>query len=158
MYTSTLLGLLVLLTPSLCAPRKAFTPSRSTSQAEFDTSIPFVVSNFTEGCSPTGCTYTFNITLAAPRNVTLYSEPSFATYCTGNDVNPSMVACANRNVSSMAVPVEEGVNLTVSHAWSFVQGRYVALVKTTAKTKVSLVDGEDPGTFEMEIDEIEAVE
>lgn len=74
------------------------------------TNITYTVTNFTTGCSPAACAYTFNISgTAAPSGL----GGAFSTYCSGNDLQGKLVSCASSGVQANLVPETEGLVLEV---------------------------------------------
>jgi len=117
MKTSTPLLLATLLTSTLALP--------TTTHLDLSTaSLPtWSVTNWTEGCSPGGCTYSFNISTHAPPPATAYNpsspypEPAFSTFCSGTDVQNRFVACDNPNVLANEVPGVSNLTLMIQHVW-----------------------------------------
>lgn len=80
------------------------------------------VTNFQLGCSPGGCTYSFNISGPATPDV----GPAFATPCSGTDVQNKLVACENEpdhGVYANLVPTKDrGLVLVVNRYGNEVNG------------------------------------
>ncbi|PMD33247.1 hypothetical protein L207DRAFT_639404 [Hyaloscypha variabilis F] len=98
---TTLLSL-ISTTTAAALPQTTVTPGATT---------PWDVSNFVLGCSPGGCTYTFDISGPATADV----GPTFSTSCSGSDEQQKMVPCSDTNIESNLVPTQDvGLVLQVS--------------------------------------------
>ncbi|GKZ40129.1 hypothetical protein AbraIFM66950_002499 [Aspergillus brasiliensis] len=75
------------------------------------------VSNFTTGCSPAACTYSFNIYGVATANT-----PGFNATCTGssNSNSTTLAKCGNNSqvLSRMQPATYPEWNIRVEHAWT----------------------------------------
>ncbi|KAH7330395.1 hypothetical protein BKA65DRAFT_565679 [Rhexocercosporidium sp. MPI-PUGE-AT-0058] len=78
------------------------------------------ITNFTEGCSPGGCIYSFAI--ASPSTPSPFNEPAFATICTGTNVAGKMQACGNPAISANEIPGPGKLTLLVQHEWTTKEG------------------------------------
>lgn len=110
----------------------------------------WVVSNYTEGCSPGGCQYGFNVSLAS--NTT--SEQYFSTFCSGTDVANKMQPCQDKYTTSNEVPGWSNVTLVIQHIYTTADG--ATYFVTGNKTLV--VDGNPrPTNFTITNFEVRAV-
>jgi len=77
------------------------------------------VTNYTTGCSPAGCTYSFDICYTSPgcSSSTQVCEPSFETHCSGTDIQNGMAPCDNAEIFTNEVPGNSNVTLMVQHQW-----------------------------------------
>jgi hypothetical protein len=96
--------------------------------------------NYTEGCSPPGCEYGFNIAwVSSPTN-----EPDFSTYCQGTDLATDLQRCQDSAISSMEISGFQNVTLVVQHFFQTSDGvgHYVVGNHTFED-----VDGNYPSAF-----------
>jgi hypothetical protein len=141
--SATLLYLSSLLSTTLALPSTIPT-ARSPVGTEWS------VYNYTEGRSPGGCVYGFNIAGgSSPTN-----EPDFATYCSGTDVANKLQSCQDPAISSNEIPGTGNVTLVVQHKYTTENG---ATYWVTGNTTVIDGDGQYPKTFGIKQSEIMAV-
>jgi hypothetical protein len=91
-----------------------FTPTL-TAPVAAPVAAPWQVTNYTEGCSPGGCVYNFNIAWrGSPTN-----EPAFSTTCQGTNVaGPgNYQPCDDANIVSNAISGDLNETVFVSHKW-----------------------------------------
>ncbi|TAQ88381.1 hypothetical protein B7494_g3291 [Chlorociboria aeruginascens] len=103
----------------------AFALSSATSSAPVPTATPsgpWHVFNYTSGCSPAACTYAFNITYTSDAVVPSLNEPSFSTFCAGNDIQNEFVACDDPSLVANEIPVSQQSELVVQHTYLIGQG------------------------------------
>ena len=107
MQTKHLLPLAVLITTAIAAvlPRAV------------EPTPPWQVKNYTEGCSPAACVYTFNISLSNTSPASP-NEPSFSTTCTGNNLTPDFQACEDPAISTKEINGWSNVTLIVQHVFT----------------------------------------
>jgi hypothetical protein len=106
--------------------------------------------NYTEGCSPAGCEYGFNIAWgSSPTN-----EPDFSTYCQGSDIANELQTCQDPAISSNEISGFQNVTLVVQHffetpdgAGHYVMGNYT----------FQDIDGNYPSAFGIKQVEVRAV-
>jgi hypothetical protein len=91
MKFTTTTALFPLLSTALAAP----TPQTTVTP---DATVPWTITNYSDGCSPAACVYVFNI--SSPTGF----GPAFNTFCTGNDIQGKLVACEDPSVQSNVVP------------------------------------------------------
>ncbi|KAJ5805220.1 hypothetical protein N7474_011107 [Penicillium riverlandense] len=100
------------------------------------------VTDFTTGCSPGGCTYSFHIHAAKSANT-----PGFSTSCNGTDEQGGLKPCKNPNILSNIKPeTYPKWEITVQHQWHPQEGstRYA-----TGSRNVSVPDTEPSASFTM---------
>jgi hypothetical protein len=118
----------------------------------------YTVSNYTTGCSPAGCAYSFDIAYVAPPCTTTLCEPSFSTHCSGTDIQGALRPCDDALISSNETPGWSNATLQVRHQWDQdvttgtggEDGRFYALANYTVVDGVG-VDG--PASFEIAVTE-----
>ncbi|KAG4439458.1 hypothetical protein IFR05_005070 [Cadophora sp. M221] len=112
--SNTLLALTTLLTSTHALPSPtSYPPSHS--------KLPsWRITNFTEGCSPGGCVYSFAI--ASPSTLSPLNEPPFTTICTGTNVANKMQACHNPAITANEIPGPGEFTLVVQHEWTTREG------------------------------------
>ena len=145
--TSTILSLLALLPSALSTP----VPRTYPAQSPFPN---YSITNYTTGCSPAGCVYSFSISYVSPACTSQICEPSFSTQCNGTDIQGSLMVCDDALISSNEVPGWSNVTLQVRHEWDQdvttgnggVDGRFWALANTTVVNGVGV--GGDAASFE----------
>ncbi|KAH6719319.1 hypothetical protein BKA61DRAFT_713648 [Leptodontidium sp. MPI-SDFR-AT-0119] len=71
------------------------------------------ITNYTEGCSPGGCIYSFNI--ASPFTPSSLNEP-------GTNVAGKMQTCNNPSISANELPGPGKFTLVVQHEWTTREG------------------------------------
>jgi hypothetical protein len=106
--------------------------------------------NYTEGCSPAGCEYGFNIAWgSSPTN-----EPNFSTYCQGNDLATDLQPCQDPAIGSMEISGFQNVTLIVQHFFQMSDGvGHYVVGNHTFKD----VDGNYPSAFGIEQAEVRTV-
>ncbi|KAL2067454.1 hypothetical protein VTL71DRAFT_1879 [Oculimacula yallundae] len=82
--------------------------------------ISWRVTNFSEGCSPGGCVYQFNI--ASPNTPSSLGEPAFNTVCHGTNVANKMQPCDNPAITVNELPGSGKFTLVVEHQWTNEKG------------------------------------
>ncbi|XMA11449.1 hypothetical protein WAI453_004240 [Rhynchosporium graminicola] len=102
----TLLGLTTFLNSVFAFPVLLITTSTPNS---------WRISNFSEGCSPGGCVYHFNI--ASPATHSSLNEPVFSTVCHGTNVANKMQPCDDPAVTVDDFPGQGAFTLVVEHQW-----------------------------------------
>ncbi|KAH7383599.1 hypothetical protein BKA64DRAFT_682680 [Cadophora sp. MPI-SDFR-AT-0126] len=110
--SSLLLTITFLFTSTLALPFPAIT--------SYPTKTSWRVSNYTEGCSPGGCVYSFDI--ASPSTPSSLKEPSFHTICTGTNVAGSMQPCSNPAITANSLPLPGAFTLVIQHEWTTEEG------------------------------------
>ncbi|KAK0103035.1 hypothetical protein ONS95_000783 [Cadophora gregata] len=107
--STILLTLTSFLATTLALPSPASSP--------YPTSKPsWRVSNYTEGCSPGGCIYNFDI--ESPSTPSSLKEPTFRTHCTGTNVAGTMQACRNPSITANSLPGPGKFTLVIQHSWT----------------------------------------
>lgn len=152
--TSTILSLLALLPTTLSKP---FRPT-----AAVHSPFPnYHITNYTTGCSPAGCVYSFHVSYTSEPCTSQMCEPSFATHCQGTDIQNALVPCDNKLVTSNEIPGLSNVTLQIRHQWDQdimtgnggVDGRFWAVANHTVLVGVGV--GENgPASFEAGVVEI----
>ncbi|KAG4412250.1 hypothetical protein IFR04_014618 [Cadophora malorum] len=102
-----------LLSDALALPSPA--PSNS-----YPTKTSWEVSNYTEGCSPGGCVYNFDI--ASPTTPSSLKEPAFRTNCTGTNVAGTMQPCLDPSITANSIPGPGKFTLVIQHEWTDEEG------------------------------------
>lgn len=110
--TTTILCLLALLPLSLSTPLPR---STTTDPSPFPN---YSITDYTTGCSPGGCAYSFMVSYTPPSPCTAQiCEPAFSTRCNGTDVQTGLALCEDALVSSTEIPGWSNVTLQVRHQW-----------------------------------------
>ncbi|PVH86134.1 hypothetical protein DL98DRAFT_604004 [Cadophora sp. DSE1049] len=92
----------------------------SPSSTSYPTTSSWRVSNYTEGCSPGGCVYSFDI--ASPSTPSSFKEPAFLTTCTGTNVAGHMQPCQNPSITANSLPGPGKFTLVIQHEWTTEDG------------------------------------
>jgi hypothetical protein len=101
-FTTTTTSLLTILSAGLAAP----TPQTTVTPGA---TVPWTITNYSDGCSPAACVYSFNI--SSPNPPPTGFGPAFNTFCTGNDIQGKLVACEDPSVQSNVVPASGTVGI-----------------------------------------------
>jgi hypothetical protein len=164
MLASTTTALLTLLTLASASPVPS---STSTSTSTTQTPFPnYSITDYTTGCSPAGCTYSFSVSYQPDPAGSSSScsaqicEPSFSTSCNGTDIQGSMAVCDNALITSNEIPGTSNVTLQIQHTWDQdvttgnggVDGRFWALANYTVVNGVGV--GGDKAKFDAPVVQI----
>jgi hypothetical protein len=109
------------------------------------------VTNFNTGCSPGGCTYSFNIHAAKSANT-----PGFSTFCEGTDEQNGLQPCKDANILSN-VKAEEYPKweVIVQHKWHPEEG---STHYATGASNITVPDTNQAASFTMEPTAVAGVE
>ncbi|CAL5869793.1 uncharacterized protein PFLUO_LOCUS4023 [Penicillium psychrofluorescens] len=101
------------------------------------------VTDFTTGCSPGGCVYSFNIHAAKSANT-----PAFSTTCNGTDEQNGLQPCEDANILSNLKPeTYPKWEIIVQHKWHPEEG---STRFATGSKNVSVPDTNKAASFTME--------